>query len=344
MIQKSNIKNCLLAFAVLIPVLILCISSGSVNIPFKETVNILLNRLTGLSFMSGLNESSELIITNVRLPRVLLASVVGGGLAMAGAVMQAIFKNPMAEPGVLGWSSGGALFAVAFIYLGFDKTGFLFLPFAAFTGTLLTAFFVYRVSLYRGYVENSTLLLSGIAVGLMLTAVIALLLSISSVWSMREMLFWLMGGLDSRTWSHFYIAFFPIFISAIAILFFSKDLNLMLLGDETAKTSGIDPQKTLIFLIVLCSVIVGASVSVSGVIGFVGLVIPHIVRNLAGVDHRRLLPLSFIAGAIFLPVADLFARTVLKPEELRLGVVTSLIGVPFFIYLLRSSILKYGRF
>ncbi|MGH7885952.1 MAG: FecCD family ABC transporter permease, partial [Thermodesulfobacteriota bacterium] len=175
-------------------------------------------------------------------------------------------------------------------------------------------------------------------------ALTTLVLSISNVWSMREMLFWLMGGVDSRTWAHFHIAFFPIILSSAVLLCFGKDLNLMLLGEDSAKTLGINPHSTLIVLTVLCSVIVGASVSVSGVIGFVGLVVPHVIRITAGVDHRKVLPLSFFAGAIFLPIADLFARTVIKPQELRLGVVTSLIGVPFFILLLRRSILKYGKF
>ena len=344
MIQRNKIKYILLALSTFLMVLILCITAGTVNIPLKETFFIFLDKLPGVDSSANFSRSSELIIMDVRLPRVLLACLVGGGLSIVGAVMQAIFKNPMAEPGVLGWSSGGALFAVVVIYTGLEQSSYLFLPVAAFAGTMLTALFVYRISLYRGYIENSTLLLSGIAVGLLFTALIALVLSIASVWSMREMLFWLMGGLDSRTWSHFHIAFYPIIISSVAILYFSKDLNLMLLGDDTARTSGIDPHKTLLTLIALSSVIVGAGVSVSGVIGFVGLVIPHIVRNLTGVDHRRLLPLSFLCGALFLPLADLFARTAVRPEELRLGVVTSLIGVPFFIYLLRSSILRYGRF
>lgn len=336
---KTKNKSYFLAFLTLLLVLIAAISLGSVSIPFKDTIFTLINN-SGLNFGVEVKESYELIVLNVRLPRVLLASIVGGGLAIVGVVMQAIFKNPMAEPAVLGWSNGGALFAVIAIYTGLAQKSFLFLPIAAFAGTLLTAFIVYKVSVYRGIVENTTLLLSGIAIGLLFASLTAFVLSISNVWSMREMLFWLMGGVDSRTWTHFYIAFFPIAISSVAILFFGKDLNLILLGEDTAKTTGINPQTTLIILIVLCSITVGASVAVSGVIGFVGLVIPHIIRIISGVDHRYLLPMSFIVGAIFLPVADLFARTVLRPEEIRLGVVTSLIGVPFFIFLLRRSILK----
>lgn len=336
---KNKKISYIFALIVLIAVLMVSVSLGSVSIPIKDTVLILLNKL-GLNLGVEVKESYELILVNVRFPRVLLASIIGGGLAIVGVVMQGIFKNPMAEPAVLGWSNGGALFAVIAIYTGLAQKSFLFLPIAAFAGTLLTAFIVYRVSVYRGVVENATLLLSGIAIGLLFASLTTFVLSISNVWSMREMLFWLMGGVDSRTWTHFYIAFFPIVISSLVILFFGKDLNLILLGEDTAKTSGINPHTTLIILIIFCSIIVGASVSVSGVIGFVGLVIPHIIRIIAGVDHRYLLPMSFLAGAIFLPVADLFARTVLKPEDIRLGVVTSLIGVPFFIFLLRRSIIK----
>ncbi|MGH7885529.1 MAG: FecCD family ABC transporter permease, partial [Thermodesulfobacteriota bacterium] len=169
MSYKNSRSIILIPICILFVVLLLCICTGSINIPPKDTVFILLNKL-GFNFGIEAKESYELIVLNIRLPRVLLATVVGGGLAIVGVVMQAIFKNPMAEPGVLGWSNGGALFAVIVIYTGLAQKSLLVLPVAAFSGTLLTAFIVYKVSLYKGVVENTTLLLSGIAIGLMFIA------------------------------------------------------------------------------------------------------------------------------------------------------------------------------
>lgn len=322
---------------ILITVILLCVSIGTTNIPFINIFFIFFKKL-GFNFTSEALNTHELILWNIRLPRVLLASIIGGGLAIVGTVMQAIFKNPMAEPSILGWSNGGAFVAVLTIYTGLSQKYILILPFCAFIGTLTTAFAVYKISNFKGIIENTTLLLSGIAVGALFISLTTLTLSLSNVWSMKEILFWIMGGVDARSWIHFFLAFIPVAICSFGILFYAKDLNVLLLGDETAKTTGVDTKKTLILLIILCSVIVGASVSVSGVIGFVGLIIPHIMRLIIGVDHRTLLPASFLAGAAFLPLADLIARTVLSPQELRLGVITSLIGVPFFIYLLRKNI------
>lgn len=327
---------CIPLTLILIAVILLSSFIGTTNIHIKDFLTIFLNKV-GFSTTNDIPATKELIIWNIRLPRVLLACVIGGGLSIVGAVMQAIFKNPMAEPSILGWSNGGALLAVIAIYTGLSQKYYLLLPFLAFTGTLATAFIVYKVSKYKGVIENTTLLLSGIAVGSLFVSLTTFVLSVANVWSMKEMLFWLMGGVDGRSWDHFSIAFFPVIACSFGIMFFAKDLNLILLGEDTAKTSGVNTERTLIWLIVLSSLIVGASVSVSGVIGFVGLIIPHIVRLIIGVDHRILLPVSFLAGAIFLPLADLLARTVMSPQELRLGIITSLIGVPFFIYLLRKS-------
>jgi len=252
-------------------------------------------------------------------------------------VMQAIFKNPIAEPGVLGWSSGGGLAAVIIIYTGLAQEYFFSLPAAAFLGTLLSAFIVYRIASQNGYTPSSTLLLSGIAVGAFFTALTTLVLTMANVWSMREMLFWIMGGFDSSSWAHVMIAFPPVIIGSAGIMLYARDLNAVLLGEESAKTVGVDVGKTKTRLIVLSSLVVGACVSVSGVIGFVGLIVPHIMRLIVGADHRVLLPVSFLTGASFLAIADLVARTALSPEEIRLGIITSLVGVPFFLYLLRKN-------
>ena len=261
----------------------------------------------------------------------------GGGLSIVGAAMQAMFRNPLAEPGILGWSSGGALFAVLAIYAGVHQRWFFALPLAAFAGTLAAAYAVYRISSYRGFVENTTLLLSGVALGTLLVSLTTFTLSVSNAWSMKEMLFWIMGGVDSRTWTHLAAAFFPVSAASALVAFHARDLNAMLLGRETAKTVGVDAERTTRRLMVLSSLVVGASVAVSGIVGFVGLVVPHMVRLVVGADHRRLLPASFVCGAAFLPAADLLARTVMDPREIRLGIITSFVGVPFFVFLLRKN-------
>ena len=334
--KKTLSVYAILAFLLLLTV-VACASLGTVSIPFDEVLRIIAGKLLWLDTGGEIEKTYELIVWDVRLPRVLLAATIGGGLSIVGAVMQAMFRNPLAEPGILGWSSGGAFFAVLAIYTGVYQRWFFLLPLVAFAGTLLTAYAVYGISRYRGFVENTTLLLCGVALGTLFVSLTTFVLSISNAWSMKEMLFWIMGGVDSRTWTHFAMAAAPVLFASVALLFYAKNLNARLLGYETAKTIGVDIERTTKHLIILSSLIVGASVAVSGIVGFVGLIIPHSVRLIIGVDHRRLLPASFIAGAIFLPVADLIARTVMSPEELRLGIITSLVGVPFFVFLLRKN-------
>ena len=334
---KKTLSVYIILASLLVLVIVTCVSLGAVSVPFDEVLRVIAGKLPWSDAGAGVGKSHELIVWNVRLPRVLLAATIGGGLSIVGAVMQAMFRNPLAEPGILGWSSGGAFFAVVAIYTGIYQRWFLLLPLVAFAGTLLTAYAVYGISRYRGFVENTTLLLCGVALGTLFVSLTTFVLSVSNAWSMKEMLFWIMGGVDSRTWTHFATAAVPVLTASVILLFYAKNLNARLLGYETAKTLGVDIEKTTRHLIVLSSLIVGASVAVSGIVGFVGLIIPHSVRLIIGVDHRRLLPASFIAGAIFLPVADLIARTVMSPEELRLGIITSFIGVPFFVFLLRRN-------
>lgn len=318
---------------------IISISFGTVDVSIKELLSIF-GSLFGRESLSDTSRNINTIILNIRLPRVFLAILVGGGLSIVGAVMQSIFKNPMAEPGILGWSSGGAFFAVVVIYTGLAHQSVLLLPFFAFIGTLLTAFTIYRVATIKSETPNTLLLLTGIAIGSLFVSLISLILIMSDVWSIREILFWLMGGLDSTGWQQVRIAAAPILLGSVAIMFFGRDLNALLISEDTASTLGIDVGKTKVWLFLFSSLIVGASVSVSGVIGFVGLIIPHILRLIIGSDNRIILPVSFIAGGAFLALADLLARTLISPEEIRLGIITSFVGVPFFIYLLRKNRFK----
>ena len=317
-------------------ILIAATTLGSVSIPVKNTFWILLNKFPFLSVEGTWPQAQELIITQVRLPRVLIAMIVGGALGLSGAVMQGLFRNPMADPSIIGATSGGALGAVLSIYLGWAANYFYALPATAFLGALTATFLVYVIASEHGKTPVDLLLLSGIAVGGVAVSLTAFILSLAlHNWEIaRQIIFWTMGGLDGRSWPHVKMAY-PIIVPASCLIFaYAQDLNIMLFGEESAHGLGVPVVWTRRILLVLTALISGVSVSVSGAIGFVGLVIPHIMRFVIGPDHKILLPASFLAGACFLPLADLVCRTLIRPEELRLGVVTAFVGGPFFIYLL----------
>jgi iron complex transport system permease protein len=272
---------------------------------------------------------------NIRLPRVLLAAVVGAGLSIAGVAMQGVFRNPMASPSVLGISSGAAFGASLAIVLGFSFVGGAWaIPAMAFVFCIATMFLVYGISRTGGIVPVETLLLAGIAVGALFSALVSFMQFIAGE-QLSSVVFWLMGGLSSATWGQLVLVTPLIAIGSFAIAWFAKDLNLMTIGEEHASSLGVDTQKVILYLTIATSVVVAAAVSVSGVIGFVGLIIPHIIRMMVGPDHRILVPASILAGAAFLVLTDTFARTILAPSELPVGIVTAVLGAPFFLYLLR---------
>ncbi len=311
---------------------------GSVAVPIPVVLRIILDRLPFFQF-SGWSPSQESIILTIRLPRVLLAVWVGGGLAISGVALQGLFRNPMADPGLIGVSGGAALGAVIALASGLAFHHYLILPSFAFLGALGTVFLVYGIATRHGKTPVATLLLSGVAVGLFMVSMLSLILTrIRSIAVVGEILFWLMGGLDGRGWNHLQVALWPILLGSIGLLFFSRDLNLLILeGEEGAAALGMRVQSVQRILLVLTSLVTGAAVAVTGTIAFVGLIVPHVIRLILGPDHRILLPASFLAGGIFLVAADLLARVMVSPEELRLGTITSLVGVPFFLYLLHKG-------
>ena len=337
-IRKKLIISLVFSLLVLIVSLLISLSLGTADVSVRELFEIFKSPNGGGNI--NVDERLRTIILQIRLPRVVLAALVGGGLSIVGVVMQSVFKNPMAEPGILGWSSGGAFFAVLLIYSGLAIGNSLLLPVSAFIGTLMTATLIYRISTIKSETPNTLLLLTGIAVGSLFISLISLVLIMSDVWSIREILFWLMGGLDSTGWYQVKIALAPILFGSLAIMLFGRELNALLVSEETASTLGINVKNTKMWLFIFSSLVVGASVSVSGIIGFVGLIIPHILRLVIGADNRILLPVSFLIGGAFLSLADLIARTIISPEEIRLGIITSFMGVPFFIYLLRKNRFK----
>ncbi len=312
---------------------------GSVAVPFPMVVRLILNQLPFVH-LTGWDPSQEIIITTVRLPRVLLAALIGGGLAISGAALQGLFRNPMADPGVIGLSAGAALGAVISLTTGIAFHHPLILPAFAFGGAFGTVLLVYRIATRNGRTPVTTFLLSGMAVGIFMVSMLSLILSrITSVAVVGEILFWLMGGLDARGWIHLKVALGPILVGSVALLFFARDLNLLALdGEEGAAALGMNVKSVQRWLLLLSSLVTGAAVAFTGTIAFVGLIIPHVVRLVIGPDHRILLPASFLAGGSFLVCADLLARVAIAPEEMRLGTITSLVGVPFFLYLLHKGI------
>ncbi|MHA2155360.1 MAG: FecCD family ABC transporter permease [Candidatus Hodarchaeales archaeon] len=284
-------------------------------------------------------EISKVIVWDIRLPRVLMGAFAGMALAVAGTVMQALFRNPMADPYIIGLASGASVGASIAIVAGgslFFLAGYT-LPIFAFGGALVTITIVYYISNIRGTISIDTLLLSGITVGSFMAAVTSFLTYISGEY-LRPIVFWLMGGLSlvEGDWDSVLIAALVIIPSCLLCLLFARPLNLLLLGEETAQFRGLDVQNIQRLLLVLATLMTAVSVAFTGVIGFVGLIIPHLVRLLTGPDHRILLPVSALSGGSFLILADIMAKTIIYPTELPVGIITAFCGAPFFLYLLRK--------
>lgn len=309
---------------------------GAVPVPISDTARILLRPL-GLFPNASFADGMENIIFYVRFPRVLVAVLVGAALSASGCVMQGMFRNPMADPGVIGLSSGAGLGAVVAVSLGLTAKSMFVMPFFAIAGAILAAFAVYFIASRGGKIPVLTLILSGIAVNTFLGSLTSLVLTKMNESKVTEYLFWAVGSLGGRRWEHVMIILVPIVVLLSVLFLFSRDLNILLLGEEESHALGLDPTKTRRTMLLLVSITTAMAVSVSGSISFVGLIVPHIIRLIVGPDHRILLPASALAGAIFMVVCDLIARTVMIPAEIGVGIVTSLLGAPYFIYLLNRA-------
>ncbi|MDZ7687688.1 MAG: vitamin B12 ABC transporter permease BtuC [Halobacteriales archaeon] len=344
MYARSRLTGwCLSLSAVLVAVVAFAATVGPVDIRAGAVAVILLDtaygavadllRLPSKRLFEGPDEYRTIVV-GVRMPRIAVAATVGFALGASGAVMQGFFRNPMADPSIIGVSSGAAVGAVAVISLP------LSVPFgiqgAAFVGALVAAFTVYGIATANGRTGVATLLLAGVAVQTFLGAVVSLMLYVSDDDSMREAVYWLMGYLVHRDWSHVAVSLPVVVVGTGAMFAYARDLNLLLLGEEEAHTLGVEPQRTKRVLLAVSSVTTAAAVAVAGIIGFVGLVVPHGMRLVVGPDHRVLIPTSALAGAVFLVLADNSARHALGGTELPVGIVTAFVGVPFFLYLLRT--------
>ena len=303
---------------------------GSVPIPGSQVLEALVRPGEG---------SHHYIVRELRLPRTLLALLVGGGLAVAGATFQALLRNPLAEPYILGISGGAAVGAVTVLTLGVVSVGSWALPLAAFGGALLAIALVFGVaSSADRRMDVRVLLLAGVVVGAFFSACIALILSLADAPVVRSAVLWMMGSLSGADWGAVGLAAAYTLPAALALVALARGLNAMAIGEETATYLGTEVETLKRAAYGVASLVAAAGVAVAGIIGFVGLIVPHGVRLLVGSDHRILLPLAFLAGAAFLGLADVLARTLLAPTEVPLGVITAFVGVPIFLVLLRRSL------
>lgn len=283
-------------------------------------------------------------IVRMRLDRVLLAIIAGAGLSLAGVIFQALLRNPLAEPYVLGVSSGAGLGAALAIVLGWSALGPWTLPGLAFVGALGTVLLVYGLARERdGSLPVHTLLLSGVIVSAMLGSILMFLVSQARAKDLHDVMWWLLGNLQVYDRDLLWVVAAVVGAGAAVTILFARDLNAMTLGDEPAAHLGLNIKRTRMMFFLLGSLMTAAAVAACGLIGFVGLIVPHAVRLALGPEHRRLVPASALAGGTFLILADAFARTVIAPVEIPIGVVTALLGGPFFLYLLRRRRHSYWR-
>lgn len=312
---------------------------GSVAVPWEQTWRILLHRIGGPALVTpDWTRAQDLIVADVRLPRVLLAGVVGATLTVVGMVIQAIVRNPLAGPSVLGVSSGAATGAVVVMRFGLLGLGAVTLNVAAFLGALATLVLVFVVARAGGRITGLRLILGGVAVSSVLSALTSLLvLTAPSPTLASQVLFWTLGGFGAARWPVLLVPAAVLLAGLAVLLVHARNLNLLLAGEESAAALGLDVQRFRQAMLVFIAALVGVTVAVSGVIGFVGLMLPHVVRFLVGADHRRGLPVAALVGAVFTITADLVARTVISPQELPVGIVTALVGGPFFVWLLRRD-------
>lgn len=277
------------------------------------------------------------VIWFIRLPRVLAGFLVGAALAVSGAVMQGIFCNPLADPGMLGLSSGASVGAVMAIGLGLSSQSLYAMPLFAFVGAIIALVIVVALAMKRGRVPVMVLLLSGVAVNFLNGAITSGTLTILNEYRLREYLFWMVGGLDYRRWEHVFLAAGPILAGVIILVLLSRHLNVLALGEDEARGVGLPVAKFRLAFLALAAATTAAAVCISGSIGFVGLVVPHMMRFLVGPDHRLLLPASALAGGVFLVFCDTLGRSIFTVAEVRVGIVTALLGAPYFLYLLRRE-------
>lgn len=330
-----------LLLAFLIVSLLLGVGLGPVLVPPEAVAAILLSKL-GLTLDVPVTPQQTAVLWNIRLPRVLLGALSGAALAVSGALLQGVFRNPLADPGLIGVSSGAALGAVAVIVSGLAPLGLFTLPFAAFVSGAATTLLVYRLSRRHGRTDVATLLLVGLALNAVAGAATGLLTYLADDAALRSIVFWTMGGLGGALWETLLAATPGIALAVLLAPRLGRALNLFALGEVEARHLGVTVEQVKRAAVLLAALATGASVALVGPIGFIGLIVPHMVRLAAGPDHRLLLPAAALGGASLLILADLVARTVAAPAEAPVGLITALAGGPFFLALILRSRWRYG--
>ncbi|MEN0057635.1 MAG: iron ABC transporter permease [Bdellovibrio sp.] len=320
----------------LIASLIFSMGMGAVEISPAQVISILAAKV-GWQPWADFSEQQEAVLFAIRFPRVVLGMVVGAGLAVSGAAMQGLFRNPLADPGLLGISSGASLFVACTIVLNINIFGLYTLPLAAFLGSILAISVIYALAQQDRKTNVATMLLAGIAINALCGSGTGLFTFLSTDEQLRTITFWQMGSLGGASWSAVLSASPWILLCVVLMPLLANALNALLLGENNARHLGVPVEVVKWMIVVLIGLGVGAGVSVAGMIGFVGLVVPHVVRMFVGPNHRIVLPASALLGSLLLALADLLARTVVIPMELPLGIVTSMLGGPFFLYLLLQS-------
>lgn len=307
-------------------------------IPVRQVIAILLEPL-GLEAAAHGPDADQMrfIVLDVRVPRLLLAILVGGGLALCGAVMQAIFHNPLADPSLLGVANGGALGAVIAIQTGLAGAMFLSIPLCALAGGLAAALAVYLVAMTIGRLGPITLILGGVAMGFLFSSATMLVLILGDEWELKTALVWLAGSIKDRSWDYVALAGPVIAAGSVALVLFSRELDILAMGEHAAAGLGVSVGRMRLVLLALASVVTAVAVACSGVIAFVGLVVPHLLRLVVGPLSRRLLPASFLGGAVFILLADSLARNIHTRVQIQLGILSSLVGVPVLLMLLRRQ-------
>lgn len=330
--KRGKIIFLLLSIALIITILI-CVNLGKAHIQIKDIFYIIIGKITGKEvFLEGISTSTLAILWEIRLPRILTALLVGSGLAVSGAVFQALLMNPLADSYTMGVSTGAAFGAsIAIFFNLFILEYNISITIFAFLGALITLAIVMNIAKVKGYLSSTNLIIAGIIVSSILSAGISFIKSAAGE-DVSAIVNWLMGSLSARSWEHVYLALPFILVCSAICIYHAEDLNILSLGDRESRSLGIDTERTRKILLVCGSMITAVSVSVSGIIGFVGLIVPHMLRLAVGSDNKILLPLTFLLGGELLLLADTGARALLN-VEVPVGVLTTLLGGPFFIYI-----------
>lgn len=331
---------CVLLTAAICVLVVVSGAVGSVQVSLREAAQIVLGHLIpGMPWMSdkSLTPLQDQAVWQFRLPRTLLAALAGAALALAGALIQVTVRNPLAEPYILGVSSGASVGAVLVIVVGSAALGGLSLNVAAFAGALAACVAVTMLSRKNGALSPTRMILAGVALGTLLSAVTSYLTISTDAQNVVSVLFFLLGSVSAASMSSLIGPAAALFVSCLVAAFTARSLNALMTGDESAISLGVNVNKLRGLLLVVASLLTGTVVSVAGGIGFVGLVVPHIARIMVGADHRRMLPVTVLGGAVFLMAADLLARTISAPTEIPLGILTAFVGAPFFLWLMRQG-------